>query len=76
MRAIAPDAAEIAAWGTTDHLLAFVADLLGKANFKNYEPIERPEQAVAKRRRTDERRRALIERYEARQRADAARNRA
>lgn len=49
-RALDPDAAEASSWGTTQHLLALQVDLFGKANFKNYEPLERPHQRVEKRR--------------------------
>jgi hypothetical protein len=51
-------------------LTALVADLLGKANFKNWTPIERPTpESMEKKRRAEQRRRFLVERFEARQRA-------
>lgn len=50
-RAMDPDAAEAASWSTSEHLQALSVDLFGKANFKNYEPLERPHQRVEKRRR-------------------------
>jgi hypothetical protein len=69
VRSLDPDAAAANTWGTTEYLLAYIADLLGQANFQNYKPLQRPAEAAAEKRRTEERHRRLIERYEARQRA-------
>lgn len=66
-RAINPDGAAIAAWGVTDYLLADLFDITAKTHFKNPEPYPRPAVVVERRNRDNERRRRLIERYEARQ---------
>jgi hypothetical protein len=62
---IDPDTTQLAAWDTGDYLLALIADLLGKANFQNWKPIPRPADTILQRRRTEERHRKLVERYEA-----------
>jgi len=71
-RAVDPDVAYAESWSTNEYLLALVADLIGKAHFQNWETIPRPAQEIAQKRRTDERRRKLIERFEARQRQATA----
>jgi hypothetical protein len=64
-RTFDPDSAFADSWQTSDYLLALVVDLIGKANFQQWKPLERPAQAAARRRADDARRRALIEKYEA-----------
>jgi hypothetical protein len=68
-----PDAAHVASWGIAEYQRALLIDLFGKANFQNWQPLERPADAVRKQRATHERHRALVERYEARQRIRAKR---
>lgn len=67
--ALNPDAARLASWKASDYLLADFYDLFAAANFKNPQPYPRPADVIAKRNQTNARHAALIERYEARQRA-------
>lgn len=65
--ALDPDAAHAASWGIAEYQRALLIDLFGKANFQNWQPLERPADAARKQRATQERHRALVEKYEARQ---------
>lgn len=66
----------VTSWGTTDHLLAYLADLFGQANYQNYQPLERPGQAVEAKRRAEARHRALLAQRERQRRREAERLRA
>lgn len=60
MRAVAPDAVELASWTAGDYIEAALYDLTAKVHFKNPKPYPRPADAIRQRRRDEARHAALL----------------